>query len=224
MKLAIVCVVTNLNQAKKAMKSGADILEIRVDLTGKNVSIANWDFFVRLFRKIRKTARLPLICTIRSADEGGKYKGPDSDKLALIKVLSPYCKFIDIEHNSSLLSDPYIRKIRNKLIISRHFFKDTPTPGSLEKVVRASLKFRPAIVKIATNAAKQENLITLAKILKSFNKTPLALITMGKFGKTGRFLMPILGSKLTYGFIETAVAPGQINIKELSKLKLFLKA
>ena len=55
----------------------------------------------------------------------------------------------------------------------------------------------------------------LAGLLSRFPHVPLALLGMGSQGPASRVRLPCAGSCLTYGFLDAAVAPGQVAAPEL---------
>ena len=51
---------------------------------------------------------------------------------------------------------------------------------------------------------------------------PLVSISLGRAGTVSRILAPLFGSCLTYAYVDSPVAPGQLNVSQLrEELKKF---
>ncbi|MBI5971344.1 MAG: type I 3-dehydroquinate dehydratase [Deltaproteobacteria bacterium] len=195
---------------KKAIASGADILEIRVDTYRRR----NPDDIARAMRG----AGRPTILTIRSKKEGGRFHIPDDKRLELFNALAPFAKYVDIELSSSAILKNVVdlsRRLGKKLIISYHNFKKTPGGKELTGIVKKGISLRADIVKIACAAKDAGDFRRLASLLIAYDC--LSVIGMGRGGKASRVLFPALGSKIAYGSITTAAAPGQMSVREIKK-------
>jgi 3-dehydroquinate dehydratase-1 len=49
-------------------------------------------------------------------------------------------------------------------------------------------------------------------------KGPVCTISMGATGKHSRIIAPVYGSVMTYGYVDTPTAPGQLRIDELKNV------
>ena len=49
-------------------------------------------------------------------------------------------------------------------------------------------------------------------------KGPVCTIAMGETGRHSRVIAPIYGSVMTYGYVENAIAPGQLRVDELKNI------
>ena len=56
------------------------------------------------------------------------------------------------------------------------------------------------------------------EMTKSYGDTPIITMSMGSEGVISRISGELFGSAVTFGSLEKASAPGQINVKELSQL------
>ena len=65
--MQIIACLINPQQAADAQKQGADIIELRLDLMEGNP--------VDLVRQCKAISNLPVIATLRSAQQGGRYFG-----------------------------------------------------------------------------------------------------------------------------------------------------
>lgn len=199
---------------KKAASSGADLLEVRVD-TFKDREIEG---LMEGLKRLRSKTGLPLILTVRSGKEGGKYDIRDEERLNLFKNLMPFADLADIELSSGGIIKSMVNSARGhgkKVIISYHNFKSTPGDKTLLNIVRKARSKGADIVKLATFARGPQDLKRLAGILTDFDN--LIVIAMGKGGSASRVLFPAIGSLITYGSITGKTAPGQLSVSEIRR-------
>ena len=205
----------------RAIKDGAKLFEFRVDT-----------FKDRRPQRLKKDAQrlkesgLPVILTIRSPAEGGRFKVPDTERLALFELLAPYADCIDIELSSRALTKKVAaltKRLRKKLIVSFHDFVSTPARARLLEKIKRARSNGADIVKIATRARTRKDIKTLASILCEGDD--LIVIAMGKVGAPTRVAFPLLGSLITYGALgdgrgkeSVKTALGQMTVQELSSV------
>ncbi|MFN3470978.1 MAG: type I 3-dehydroquinate dehydratase [Aquificaceae bacterium] len=198
-------------------EGGADIIELRVDLFEKKEA----GFVLECIKKVQSMG-LESILTIRSEKEGGSKV---ENRLEIFRVCSPHSNYTDIElYSQDIL--PQVREIvkgsGRKLIISYHNFDLTPPNWILREVFREAKRWHADIVKIAVRANSYQDTARLLCLGKEEEGEKI-LIAMGEYGKISRIAGFIFGSVITYSFVGSAVAPGQIELKEMVKLRsLFL--
>jgi len=217
--------------AEKGKDAGADMLEIRIDLLMKNDP--SFEKYTKggcddpklheqlaLWMKDAKESGLLVIGTVRSIKEGGAFSGTEADRFKLIQKIIPDADYIDIERKSSQKniyeSLLMAQKSKTKIIISSHFFNETPTLKKMENVLLNSFERGADIAKIAVMPKTREDVLKLYKAgLKAPGKT--CLIAMGDIGKQTRIAAPIYGSVLSYGYIDEIAAPGQLRVDEIKE-------
>lgn len=202
-----------LRDVKKAIASGADFLEIRVDTFRRR----NPEDIARALRALKAAGR-PLILTVRSKKEGGRFHIPDDKRLELFSALAPFASYVDIELSSSAILKSVIdlcRRLGKKVIVSYHNFRETPGGKKLAGIVKKGVSLRADIIKIACAAKNAGDLKRLASLLIDYDG--LSVIGMGKYGKASRVFFPALGSRIAYGSITAATAPGQMSVAEMKK-------
>lgn len=171
--------------AKKAKKSGADILEIRSDLTPR----------VKPFR-----SPLPLLLAIRGEEH------------SLIERLKP--SFIDTEledaHTASLRKKQGVTSV-----LSYHNYKETPSKEFMKKVVQKMCSYNPWMIKIAVQINSYDDFFTLQHIQEFLNKKSVrsTVLAMGPKAHLSRTLSPISNS-FTYAYLDgfDVSAEGQIPL------------
>ena len=76
---------------------------------------------------------------------------------------------------------------------------------------------RGGIGKIAVTVNTETELNSLAKLLARKWPLPVCIIGMGPLGRETRLKFPLQGSCFTYGYLDTAGAPGQYSAAELTR-------
>lgn len=211
---------------KKAVRDGADLVELRLDTFRKRNPAA----LVKTLRAFRGGGGdgggggVPLVLTIRSKAEGGRYTVKDSERLELFNALMPFVDGVDIELGSGKILKHVVssaKRHKKKVIISYHNFKGTPPPATLRSTIERARRVGADIVKIAARAKTGAELKRLAGLLLRSND--LVVIAMGGYGTVSRVFFPVLGSLITYGSITRSAAPGQLPVRDIKrKLELFV--
>ncbi|MFH2070999.1 MAG: type I 3-dehydroquinate dehydratase [Elusimicrobiota bacterium] len=219
MKPKKVAVIRSYGEVKKIKNSGADVIELRVDLLNKNIA-SDPRKIVRFIKRIKGSAGLPVITTIRLKNEGGKFSGSEKSRLAIFKKIIPYADYIDIELNSSIFDAVCGLAKNKKKIVSYHNFKMTPPGASIKHILERYKKTglfrspRQCILKIACMVKNKRDLSRLLAFTEKYaKKWRVSVIPMGKCGQPGRIIAPSLGSVLSYFSASKPVAPGQITLK-----------
>ncbi|MBI3318944.1 MAG: type I 3-dehydroquinate dehydratase, partial [Candidatus Omnitrophica bacterium] len=159
---------------------------------------------------------LPLIGTIRTKREGGKAKISDSSRIALYQKIAPLVEAIDVE----IISGSTLKEVRsiasknkNVLIISHHNFSRTPNERELKEIAEKAISGGADIIKIATFAQNESDVIRLFEFTSRYKNEKLVTIAMGAKGSISRLMFPLAGSLMTY----TSVTPsgGQVPLAEL---------
>lgn len=198
----------NLRACKE---KGCDIVELRVDLFEKKSP----DWVLRHVEKAQKMG-LKTILTVRSEKEGGKKV---ENRMDIFESISPVSDYTDIELSSKELIravKDVVRLYGKKLILSYHNFELTPPNWVLKEIYREARRFGADIVKMAVRANSYEDVKRLLCIDEDGDKV---LIAMGELGKISRLAGFVFGSVITYSFLEEAIAPGQISLEEMVRLR-----
>jgi len=196
-----------------------DIVEVRVDLIGayEPHSPHTEPVWLKHAQAIEKRG-LPVVVTARLAAEGGKWKQPDELRLALFEGAFQHLAAGDIELRSPILEQvsALARQYKRGLIVSHHDFGRTPPLEELRVIVDKASRFG-TVAKVATMVRTEEDLAILRALLAEKRPTPLCVLGMGPLGPQTRIDFPRLGSCLTYGYLDTPVAPGQVAARELMR-------
>lgn len=188
---------------------GADLIELRVDMFEKTENISN------IFETAKRKYGLPLLCTVRLPEEGGKKE--IKNRLDIYKAVLPFCSFFDIEIFSSEAS--FLKQLVTKtsivLIGSYHNFSKTPPLEELERVFERGQMLNMDIIKIATMVNKDQDLETLLFFTLRHKVDRIITLGMGQKGIPSRIINPVFGSIITYASFNEVSAPGQIHLKDM---------
>jgi len=207
--MKIVASLTDPAHASLAEKQGADILELRFDLM-EGDPLEN-------VQTCRDCSSLPIIATIRSAREGGRFFGNAGEWFERIKPVVPLVEYVDVEQQFSSFA-PNIKE-SGGLIISSHHEGRMPTLPELFLLERELREFGD-IVKIIVTPASEEDVIELISFTHAIKK-PLCTGVMGTTFRYARAILPFFGSQLAYCNVGAATAAGQYSVGEfISLIKL----
>jgi 3-dehydroquinate dehydratase-1 len=196
-----------LDDLRAALNAGAHAIELRVDsfrdLTPAYVT-----------ETVQRLAIGPSLATIRHAREGGAWRGPEKERLALYRSLLPLVDGVDCELSALDVCGPLFAEAREagKLTIgSFHDFEACPEDTALEALMPAGKVAGADIVKVAAYCASQRELRRLAAFTLRHSERGVVVIGMGPAGTPSRVFFPALGSLLTFTFLGEPTAPGQLN-------------
>jgi 3-dehydroquinate dehydratase-1 len=196
--------------AKKAKQLGADILELRIDLLSQKPQ--------PVLEELKKL-ELPVIITNRMADQEGSWKGSEEERIRELLLLLPLADAVDVELCAQD-RDFVVNKARNAgktVIISTHDFQKTPDNKVMDGIIRESLEAGADIAKLAVMPVSLFDVLRLLEVTLHA-RGPVCTIAMGATGKHSRVIAPVYGSVMTYGYVDTPTAPGQLRIDELKDL------
>lgn len=182
-----------------------DIAEVRLDQVGQT---EDW---VSLCREIEASGT-PVLLTTRVRSEGGNWPDDDKCRLYVIREGLKHLAAIDVEFKSALMAQvcEEARTLKKAVIVSFHDFEKTPSFDELKAIATKAAK-HGTIVKISTMVKSNQDIATLEKLLGCALDVPLCVIGMGAFGTKTRVTFPAHGSCLTYGYLDTPSAPGQLS-------------
>ncbi|MFH1105850.1 MAG: type I 3-dehydroquinate dehydratase [Candidatus Aenigmatarchaeota archaeon] len=163
-----------LEQFKTAKAAGADMVEVRLDLTENQDSVDQLTFFT-----------LPVIVSNRKIREGGLSKDNDERIINLLRAMKFATGYVDIEI-SSLKAD--LKQIQDfaksngiKVIASYHNYKLTPDFADLKKMFSDASKFADTL-KIFSAVRNEDDMKSIKKLFEfaEGKKTRLSVTTLGK--------------------------------------------
>ena len=187
-------------------KTAADAVEVRADAllaagaTADEIEIA-----------LRKRKQ-PVLLTLRIAKEGGHRAWKIAERRALYLRLLPHVEAIDIELATAPALQLVIdvaRHMEKTLVLSAHAIAKAAPEKQFAKWT-AQFEPRPrTILKIAARIQSWHDLQHLAALLVNHRDWPIAVMGLGPYAAQPRSVLPALGSRLVYGYLDQPAAPGQ---------------
>ncbi len=194
-----------------AAASGADLIEVRLDLLEE-------DLQAEMMLRCRERS-VPVIITLRSADEGGKFTGTSPEWFAAIKSWLDCADYIDVERRYAGYA-PRIREKGAAIIASWHTDSMPAQPELAE--MHAVLCRYGDIPKIIVTPQSAADVLMLLDFTLNARKPLCTGVLGGKF-RYARAMLLLFGSEFTYCHAGTPTSPGQYHVDDLRRLLEMLK-
>jgi 3-dehydroquinate dehydratase-1 len=209
--MKIVAALTDPAHASRAQEQGADMIELRFDLMDGDL--------LGCVQTCKDLCSLPIIATLRSAQEGGQFFGDTGVWYEKILPLIPLVDYVDIEQRFA----SYALQVKEagKMIIASHH-APMMMPLHVLFVLERELRVYGDIVKIIVTPANEEDIIELIAFTHAV-KRPMCTGVMGEPFRYARAILPLFGSELVYCHVGTATAAGQYSVKEFVRLMELMK-
>jgi len=208
--MKIVAALTDPTHAARAEKQGADIIELRIDLYEGDVA--------KQVKKAKAASSLPVILTLRSAQEGGQFFGDAEAWMKTVQPLLRYADYVDVEQQFALHA-PEIREAQKKIIASHHAGQMIPL--YILFVLERELRAYGDIPKIIVTPKTNEDLLELMSFSQAANK-PVITGVMGPEFRHARALLPFFGSEFVYCHTGSPTAAGQYSVEEFVTIRSLL--
>ena len=193
----------------------ADAVEVRVDaLLAAKVPVEKIEAAL-------KGRKLPVLLTLRIPTEGGQLAWKTVERRALYLRLLPLVEAIDVELATAKAMQPAIdeaRRTGKTVVFSAHAIQKPAAPAHIARWVKQFDHQPRSILKIAARIKSWRDLQQLAALLVNHPEWPLAVMGLGPYGGQSRSVLTALGSRLVYGYLDKAAAPGQPSAAEVKKM------
>lgn len=203
--------VPDLPLIKPAIAGGADVIEVRLDLTGHIPGHFASETFSGL--------PLPLIFTLRSAEEGGLFAGGADEWWEIIRPFLPFATYVDVESRFACHA-PRL-KAAGKTVIASHHTPSMPDPGTLAEL-ESRLRSYGDIPKIVVSPASESDILSLLSFTLNAGK-PVITSIMGTGFRYARLMLPLFGSYLIFCHCGQAASPGQYHLEEWKEFCTLLR-
>jgi len=202
----------------ESYNNGVSFLEIRID------HFSNFDsgFVVSQLEKF-KGLNIPLIATIRTISEKGKWNKSESEREKLFYTVIDLVDAIDIELSSNEINkkvSSYCKQKGKTLIVSNHDFSETANDIILQKQFNDAKDLNADIVKLACLAKNQDDVTRMLEFVNKNKAQGIIGISMGSIGAISRVVAPLFGSLITY--TSTDLNYGQLSLAQLVDLSRLL--
>ncbi len=182
----------------------ADLVELRLDFA------RGYDL-----KALIESRPCPVIVTNRPVREGGKFEGPEAERLAVLQqAIALGAEYVDVELDSV---ETIRRGGRTQLIVSHHDFEKTP--ADLAEIHGHIVRSGADIAKVACMASDIRDTLRLFDLLRNTRHETIALC-MGEAGAISRILGRKFRNFLTFASLRQGAesAPGQITADDLTSL------
>jgi 3-dehydroquinate dehydratase/shikimate dehydrogenase len=170
-------------EIQEAGRAGAQMIEVRLDFLAKAPD----------FKRLLDNKPCPLLCTVRRAQDGGRWNGDEAARLVLLRqaIVSGF-DWVDLETDVA----DQIRRFKDvKRIVSYHNINEVP--ADLGDIYKAMCAQDADVVKIAVRAQRADDSLRVLDLLKGAPKPTVALC-MGELGFASRILSAKFGAPFTY--------------------------
>ncbi len=203
------------DRVREAKDKGADLVELRVDQFSRTeVS------YVTELLELAKDVGLGTILTVRIPSEGGREV---SNRREIFEKVAPMSDYTDVELSERellIFVRNTVERGGGKMIVSFHNFEMTPPNWVIREIIREGHRYG-GIPKVAVKANSHEDVARLLCVGNQ-EKYEKILIAMGDLGKVSRIAGFIFGSVITYASLGESLAPGQLPLEEVVKLRELL--
>jgi 3-dehydroquinate dehydratase-1 len=200
---------------KAVEKAGeADLIEIRADALREPTR----ELLRRLLEEVKAASGKEVILTLRAEAEGGAFKSGEEERRELLRAGISVADYVDLELGMPALQSMVeeAKEGNTRVIISHHDFNSTPSGEQMLRVLRDELRAGADIAKLAVRANNVGDVLRLLEVtLEASRYGRVCTISMGEYGRLSRMASPLFGSVLTYGYVSTPTAPGQLSLVEL---------
>lgn len=205
-------------ELKEAAALPADLYEWRVDCFSGDPAAA--------LPEVAKMAGRPLLCTIRTQQEGGNSPlGPEEYERAVRGLLDAGgFPLIDIEFACGWERAARLVELARErgvaTVVSKHYFTKTPTTSRMLGLLTEMKALGADLPKLAVMPRTAIDVLRLmeatVKAQERLGLGPVITMSMGALGKISRAAGGFTGSCMTFGAGANASAPGQIPAGELA--------
>lgn len=220
------CEADILSSARTALDCRPDVVEWRMDWFD---SVEQSGAVVLMLRQLRDVfSHTPLLCTFRSAKEGGQRELARSHYVDLLcRIIDTGdVDLVDVElFSGSEAVEQVVTTARQKgvaVIGSSHDFSQTPPEEEIISRLEQMAVLSCDIAKIAVMPQTPRDVLTLLSATERMRakhpEVPIITMSMGQLGLVSRLCGEVFGSALTFGASGQASAPGQAPVKELRNI------
>lgn len=211
--------VEELNMNDKSV----DIVEFRAD-TLSDTSLKNINEVLAAFKS--KYTASPILFTYRSKGQGGlgDFDHETYYKLMQDIICNQKADYVDVQldtYEDNLMNCITRAKNNNvKIIISHHDFKATPDVEEMFVTYEKMAELGADIGKLAVMPNNEKDLLSLLNAMnRAYHQLDIDVvgISMGELGIMTRITGGLFGSRLTYGFVGSEAAPGQLHVKNIKE-------
>ena len=209
--MKIVVSVENVGVIDEVVEYAPTFIEVRLDRMEGDL--------LDQVRAIREKTAIPLIATLRSREEGGRFVG---DAALWARIIGPIARYVDLVDVEARYRDhaPFIKGEGVQILASLHTTEMPTLPelGKIEELLRSYGDIPKIVVKPRT----RDDLVELVTFTHRAQK-PICTSIMGAEFRSARAVLPLFGSEFVFCHAGTPTAEGQYHIREMRQLADLLK-
>lgn len=214
-----------LAQIKALSESGFSMIEWRADYFDQ---LKDPDAVRALLDEAQPfLSKTLLLFTIRTKAQGGQAELGEK-LIANLEALAAghtAVDLVDMEYLEFQRPDKHIRRLKKQdciVIASHHDFSKTPDPDILKKLVAHMYADGSDIAKIAVMPESKADVLKLLELTNAvhceWSDKLFVSMSMGGIGSISRICGEVFGSCITFGSVNKASAPGQIEAGKLTQI------
>ncbi|KAL8413778.1 hypothetical protein RB594_005137 [Gaeumannomyces avenae] len=200
---------------------GSDAVELRVDLLEDHSP----EFVTKQVALLRYVCNLPIVFTVRTASQGGRYPDDNYEGALTLYLLGIRlgAEYVDVEMT---MPDDVIEKTtqakgKTSIIASHHDPKGTLSwrNGSWIPFYNKALRHGDVVKLVGWSRGDDDNFALAgfkARMSSAHKNTPIIALNMGEAGKLSRVLNGFL-TPVTHSCLTAAAAPGQLSAAEIRR-------
>lgn len=208
--------------------TGSDAVELRVDLLhdpdAKAEGLPGLDFVIEQTSYLRSSVHMPIIFTLRTVSQGGKFPdgAVDEARALYLAAIRLGCDFVDLEMSwpDAVLTEVTEAKGSSRILASHHSWAGLSwSDGSWMSHYNRALHYGDVIklVGMARDAEENDALEGFRRwAVKANPSTPLIAINMGTLGQLSRIRNPIL-TPVSHPALPFKAAPGQLSAQDIRR-------
>jgi 3-dehydroquinate dehydratase I len=185
----------------------ADVVEARLDLFEAPTLDGCRDTCARL-----EAAGTPVLVTIRTAAQGGRFAAGEAERLGLFRAALAVASWADVEDDAPIAPEVAALTAARRggqVVVSHHDFALTPPLDALLGIVDRCRIVPSAIAKLATAVRSEADRAALREVLA---RRPDRTCVIGMEPGVGlRIELAARGSMFAYGYLDQPTAPGQLS-------------
>lgn len=197
---------------------GSDAVELRVDL----LQSLSQEFLVEQISLLRSTAKVPIVFTVRSKSQGGRFEYKSEEELLPLYQIAIRMgvEYIDLEMALSSETLDAITKIRGstRIIASHHDPKGELSwrNGGFQAWYNRALQYGDIIKLIGVAKSMDDNFAckNFRDRMAATHNKPIIALNMGTLGRLSRVLNRFM-TPVAHADLPIKAAPGQLSAAEI---------
>ncbi len=193
----------------------ADLVELRLDLFHS--------IELHQLQMLRERFVIPMLFSLRSEAQGGKFQGTLADRCQHLKqLILLHPELLDVQSDTPHEELLKLKQLAPKVLLLASHHDPKETPHDLEAVLETLQRMPTDRYKLATHARSAQDALRMMSLTQEFNRLGGSLtgICMGSEGAITRIFASQIGSPLIFCSLEDSLAsaPGQLPWRDMLEI------